>query len=101
MTAHHIGSYLPAMSHPSAGQSRGPGRYEVRVKGRLEARWAAWFDGMTLTAEDDGVTCIHGPVIDQAALHGLLAKLRDVGLPLISVIHAEPDQPGTATSQPR
>jgi hypothetical protein len=69
------------------------GRYEIRLKGRLDARWSAWFDGMRLSYESDGTTIIYGPVVDQAALHGLLQKVRDVGLPLISVIHVEPDQP--------
>jgi hypothetical protein len=61
------------------------GRYEIRLKGRLEARWAAWFDGLGLTHEADGTTVIRGPVVDQAALHGLLSKVRDLGLPLVSV----------------
>jgi hypothetical protein len=61
------------------------GRYEIRVKGHLASRWAAWFDGMSLTNESDGTTSIRGPVTDQAALHGLLQRLRDTGLPLISV----------------
>ena len=60
-------------------------RYEIRVGGRLPARWAAWFDGLTVTAEADGTTAIRGPVADQAALHGLLARARDVGLPLVSL----------------
>lgn len=62
-----------------------PERYEIRVKGRLDPRWAAWFDGLSLTDESDGTTLIRGPVADQAALHGLLQKLRDAGLPLLSV----------------
>ena len=61
------------------------GRYEIRVQGHLASRWAAWFDGMSLTNESDGTTSIRGPVTDQAALHGLLQRLRDTGLPLISV----------------
>lgn len=59
--------------------------YEIRVKGHLGNRWAAWFDGLTLTRASDGTTVIHGPVVDQAALYGLLQKTRDTGLPLISV----------------
>jgi hypothetical protein len=92
MTAHHVVEHLGAMSDASTDHTLGSEQYEVRVQGRLESRWAAWFDGMTLTAEDDGVTCIHGPVADQAALHGLLAKLRDAGLPLVSVLQVEADQ---------
>jgi len=59
--------------------------YEIRVKGHLGARWSAWFDGLTLTTEDDGTTVIRGEVVDQAALHGLLQKLRDVGITLVSL----------------
>jgi hypothetical protein len=61
------------------------GAYAIRVRGRLEPRWAAWFDGCTLTPHDDGTTVIAGTVADQAALHGLLQVLRDLGLPLLSV----------------
>ncbi|MGH3458767.1 hypothetical protein [Aeromicrobium sp.] len=68
------------------------GRYEIRLQGHLDTRWTAWFDGLTLTHESDGTTLIHGSVIDQAALHGLLQKIRDVGLPLVSVTRVEPDQ---------
>jgi hypothetical protein len=61
------------------------GRYEIRLEGHLDPRWAAWFDGLALTRDGDGTTLIHGPVVDQAALHGLLQKVRDLGLPLVSV----------------
>ena len=67
-----------------------PPHYVIRVEGHLEARWATWFDGMSLATESDGTTTIHGPVVDQAALHGLLQKLRDVGIPLISLTQVEP-----------
>lgn len=63
----------------------GPGVYEVTVQGRLERRWATWFDGFTVTPQPDGTTVISGTVADQAALHGLLQALRDLGLPLVSV----------------
>ncbi len=66
------------------------GRYEIRLRGHLETRWAAWFDGMTLSHERDGSTVLSGPVLDQAALHGLLQKVRDIGLPLVSVTRVEP-----------
>ncbi len=65
-------------------------RYEIRVKGHLDPRWTAWFDGMSVTPERDGTTNVHGPVVDQAALHGLLQKLRDTGLPLVSVTQVVP-----------
>jgi hypothetical protein len=63
----------------------GPDRYEIRVKGHLADRWSAWFDGMTLTRQPDGTTLLDGPVADQSALHGLLRKVSDLGLPLVSV----------------
>ena len=81
------------MSGISTGGHQNPGRYEIRVKGHLDARWAAWFDGLTLTNGSDGTTIIRGPVADQTALHGLLQKVRDLGLPLISVNHVAPGQP--------
>ena len=62
-----------------------PCRYEIRVQGRIDERWTAWLDDMALDSEPDGVTVLRGPVADQAALHGLLARLRDIGVPLISV----------------
>jgi len=66
-------------------QTNEGGRYEIRLKGHLEPRWADWFDGLRLTLESDGTTLLSGSVVDQAALHGLLAKVRDLGLPLIAV----------------
>ena len=66
-------------------QTNEGGSYEIRLKGHLNARWADWFDGLTLTQESDGTTVLSGSVADQAALHGLLTKVRDLGLPLISV----------------
>jgi hypothetical protein len=77
------------------------GRYELRVKGHLDPRWANWFDGLSLTHASDGTTVIHGPVADQAALHGLLHKLRDLGLPLLSVARVETDEPDLSGSRPR
>jgi hypothetical protein len=69
------------------------GFYQIRLKGHLDARWAAWFGGLTLTQDSDGTTAICGPVVDQAALHGLLQKVRDVGLPLVSVARVDPAGP--------
>jgi hypothetical protein len=69
-----------------------PGLYAIRVRGHLEDRWAARFDGMTLMLEDNGDTLLTGPVVDQTALHGLLRRVRDLGLPLIAVTRLSPDQ---------
>ena len=62
-----------------------PQRYEIRVKGHLDDRWAEWFEGLTITLEENGDTFLTGLVVDQAALHGLLKKVRDLGIPLLSV----------------
>jgi hypothetical protein len=70
-----------------------PDRYEIRLKGHLASRWATWFDDMTLTTDTDGTTVLQGPVVDQAALHGLLNKLRDIGLPLLSVNRVDTHRP--------
>ena len=59
--------------------------YQIRVKGHLGHQWTDWFEGMTITLEDNGDTSLSGPVVDQAALHGLLKKVRDLGMPLLSV----------------
>jgi hypothetical protein len=67
-----------------------PGLYEIRIKGHLDKRWADWFDGLTITLEDNGETLLSGLVTDQAALHGLLKKIRDLGLPLVAVIQVDP-----------
>ena len=89
------------MSAISTDRHDGPGRYEIRVKGHLDARWGAWFDGLAIARGSDGTTIIHGPVADQAALHGLLQKIRDLGLPLISVNHVDPSQPGASAAEAR
>ena len=89
------------MSEASKGDRHDPGEYEIRLKGHLDDRWAAWFDGLSLTHRRDGTTVIHGQVADQAALHGLLQKVRDVGLPLVSVTRVEPEQKDLPTVVPR
>ena len=66
--------------------------YQIRIKGHLGAQWTDWFEGLTLSLEDNGETLLTGPVVDQAALHGLLRKVRDLGMPLLSVIGVEPGQ---------
>jgi hypothetical protein len=74
------------------GNQHEPRIYEIRIQGHLDDRRAVWFEGMTLTREDNGATLLTGPVIDQAALHGLLRKVRDLGLPLIAVARISPGQ---------
>ena len=66
--------------------------YQIRIKGHLGRQWTDWFGGLTITLEEDGDTLLTGPVVDQAALHGLLRKVRDLGMPLISVSPVEPGQ---------
>ena len=69
-----------------------PTIYQIRVKGHLGCGWTEWFDDLTITLEDNGDTLLTGPVVDQAALHGLLKKVRDLGMPLVSVNCIEPGQ---------
>src|SRR5512139_2076813 len=71
--------------------------YQIRIKGQLDSQWTDWFEGLTITPKDNGTTLLTGSAIDQAALHGLLKKMRDLGLPLISINPVEPD-PAEATS---
>ncbi|HYI13785.1 MAG TPA: hypothetical protein VEX37_00220 [Thermomicrobiales bacterium] len=66
--------------------------YQIRIKGHLGPQWAGWFEGLSITLEANGETLLAGPVADQAALYGLLRRLRDVGLPLVSVTHLDPVQ---------
>jgi hypothetical protein len=77
-----------------------PGHYELRIKGHLENRWANWFEGLTITLEANGETRLTGPVADQSALHGLLRKVRDLGMPLISVKCIEPGQTDESVIKP-
>ncbi len=74
--------------------------YEIRVGGHLASHWSAWFDGLAVATEMDGTTVIQGPVVDQAALHGLLQKLRDVGLPLISLTQLPANVPTEPPAHP-
>ena len=78
--------------HGSTEDQYEPGRYEIRLKGHLDARWANRFEGLSLSYGSDGTTILSGPVIDQAALHGVLRKVRDLGLPLLLVMEVESGQ---------
>ena len=110
MCAHQVRSYgsrvstddrsIQTTGGASAADHSSVPQYEFRVKGHLGSRWVAWFDGLSLTDEDDGTTVIRGPVVDQAALHGVLQKLRDVGVPLVSLTQL-PDAPTTEGPAPR
>lgn len=75
MTNHH---------EPNANPDR-PVLYQIRLQGHLDPQWSVWFDGLTITLAENGDTLLTGPVVDQAALHGLLKKVRDLGMPLLAV----------------
>ena len=77
---------------------RQPNIYQIKIKGHLDTQWSDWFDGLTITPEEDGNTLMTGPVVDDAALHGLLKKVRDLGMPLLSVNRLDPD-PSDVTGQ--
>jgi len=80
---------------PQPDSAPQPTIYQIRLKGHLDSQWTDWFEGLTITLEEDGNTLLTGPVIDQAALHGLLKKVRDLGMPLVSV---SPVEPGPSTT---
>ena len=84
-------------THVSTEDRYEPGSYEIRIKGHLDDRWSDWFGGLTVTLEDNGDTLLTGPVVDQAALHGLLKRVRDLGMPLVSV---SPLEHGPSTTLP-
>ena len=71
-------------------ESNQPMVYQIRIKGHLGPQWAEWFGGLTITQEENGDSLLTCPVVDQAALHGLLRKVRDLGMPLVSVIRVKP-----------
>ncbi len=82
-------------THASTEDQSEPELYEICIKGHLDDRWTDWFEGLTITLEENGDTLLTGPVIDQAALHGLLKKVRDLGMSLVSVSPLEPGSPTT------
>jgi hypothetical protein len=79
-------------NHNKQTDSEQPLIYQIRIAGHLDAQWSGWFEGLTVAVENNGNTLLTGPVVDQAALYGLLRKVRDVGLPLISVTRIESDR---------
>ena len=79
-------------AHASIEDHHEPERYEICIKGHLDDKWADWFEGLTITREDNGETLLTCPVVDQAALHGVLRKVRDLGMPLLSVSRVRPSQ---------
>ena len=79
-------------THVATENHHEPGRYEIRLKGHLDTRWAGQFAGLSFTHASDGTTILAGPVVDQAALYGLLRNVRDLGLHLISVMRIDPKQ---------
>jgi hypothetical protein len=74
--------------------------YQIRLKGYLDSQWTDWFEGLSITLDEDGDTLLTGPVVDQAALHGLLKKVRDLGMPLVSVSPVEPSQADASDVKP-
>ena len=79
-------------NHSSQHDADQPMVYQIWIKGHLSHQWVGWFEGLTITLEDNGDTLLTGTVVDQAALHGLLKKVRDLGMPLLSVNRVKPDQ---------
>ncbi|HMN59064.1 MAG TPA: hypothetical protein PJ988_01795 [Anaerolinea sp.] len=77
-----------------------PEVYQIRLKGHLGSQWTDWFEGLTITLEEDGDTLLTGQVVDQATLHGLLKKVRDLGMPLVSVCPVEPGQADVSNVEP-
>ncbi len=94
MTGHKRYKVMSNELEPKANSDQ-PVVYQIRIKGHLGRQWTDWFEGLTITLEDNGDTLLTGPVVDQAALHGLLKKVRDLGMPLVSVSpleHGQADQ---------
>ena len=89
MTGHKRYKVMSNELEPKPSQ---PVVYQIRLKGHLDSQWTDWFEGLTITLEEDGDTLLTGPVIDQAALHGLLKKVRDLGMPLVSVVQVQLDE---------
>ena len=95
MTGHNRYKVMSNENEPKTNSDQ-PVVYQIRIKGHLGFQWTDWFEGLTITLEEDGDTLLTGPVVDQAALHGLLKKVRDLGMPLVSVNRTEPGRADAA-----
>jgi hypothetical protein len=91
MTGHNRHRVMSNKCNPKTDIGQ-PTVYQIRLQGQLGRQWTDWFGGLTITLEDNGDTLLTGPVVDQAALHGLLKKVRDLGMPLLSVNRVAPSQ---------
>ncbi len=100
MAGHERRGIMSSKPSPQADPSE-PMVYQIRVKGHLGPQWTDWFGGLAITLEEGGDTLLTGPVADQAALHGLLKQVRDLGLPLISVTRVEPGEAGGSDVKPQ
>lgn len=89
----------PDASRPSTDPKR-PAVYEIRIEGHLDATWSDWFPGLAVALQEGGDTVLTGPVADQAALHGLLRRVRDLGLPLVSITRVEPGRAARSEEHP-
>ena len=89
MTGYNMYKVMSSKRNPKTDPGQ-PNVYQIRIKGHLSDQWTGWFEGLTITLEENGDTLLTGPVVDQAALFGLLKKVRDVGIPLISINRVEP-----------
>jgi hypothetical protein len=91
MTCHNEYKRMSQSPNPKTDPDQ-PLVYQIRIEGQLDHQWTDWFAGLSITLEEDGDTLLTGPVVDQAALYGLLKKVRDLGMPLVSVNRTQPDQ---------
>ena len=91
LTSHKRDKIMATPRNPNTNPGE-PLVYQIRIKGHLGREWTEWFAGLTITLEDNGETLLTGPVVDQAALHGVLRKVRDLGMPLLSVVCVKPGQ---------